>query len=398
MQQADILLGLFLSSTGRIPQRFKITPPENSTSGMLSKKSTLKISNAGSRIGVLQDNMLSFKSKGVQRVIGVTLACLGIAALALHFWPGETVPTLQAGFWSSEASDAMTASIVPPHDLDPNKIALGRKLFHDARLSHNGQISCANCHNLQTGGTDGRPRSIGINGTIGIINAPTVFNTGFNFSQFWDGRAATLEEQVDEPLQSPDEMGSTWEEIIDKLKSSPDYVRAFRQIYSKDIRREDIRDAISSFERSLATPNSRFDRYLRHEVNGLTPREEEGYRLFQSLGCSSCHQGVNLGGNMYQKLGVMAPYFEDRGHITKADLGRFNVTGDEHDRYMFNVPTLRNVALTAPYFHDGTAATLDSAVRMMARYQLGRKLSGDEVDLIVEFLKTLTGELDGKPL
>jgi len=342
--------------------------------------------------------MLSFKSRGVQRVVGATLACAGIAALLLHFWPTRAVPTLQASFLSVEASDALTAPIVLPHDLEPTKVALGRKLFHDTRLSRNDQISCASCHNLQTGGADGRPRSIGINGSVGIINAPTVFNTAFNFSQFWDGRAATLEEQVDEPVQRPDEMGSNWEDVVRTLKRSPDYVQAFRQIYADEIRREYIGDAIASFERSLVTPNSRFDRYLRHEVNGLTPREEEGYRLFQSLGCSSCHQGINLGGNMYQKVGVMAPYFEDRGHITKADLGRFNVTGEEQDRYMFKVPTLRNVALTAPYFHDGTAATLDSAVRMMARYQLGRKLSQDEVDLIVDFLKTLTGELDGKPL
>jgi cytochrome c peroxidase len=342
--------------------------------------------------------MLSLKSKGVQHVIGATLACAGIVALSIHFWPAGTAPITQTRFRSVEASDALTVPIVFPSDLEPSKVALGRKLFHDPRLSHNDQISCASCHNLQTGGADGRPRAIGINGRVGTINTPTVFNSGFNFSQFWDGRAATLEELVDDPVQSPDEMGSSWEEIIDKLKSSPGYVQDFRRIYSDDVRRKYIKDAIAGFVRSLVTPNSRFDRYLRHESNGLTPREEEGFRLFQSMGCSSCHQGINLGGNMYQKLGVMAPYFEDRGHIAKSDFGRFNVTGDEHDRYMFKVPTLRNVALTAPYFHDGTAATLDSAVRMMAKYQLGRKLSDDEVELIVEFLKSLTGELDGKPL
>jgi len=210
--------------------------------------------------------------------------------------------------------------------------------------------------------------------------------------------AATLEDQIDDPVQVQNEMGSNWEEIIGKLKRSPAYVLAFREIYAGDIRRENIEDSIAVLERSLATPNSRFDRYLRHEAHALPSREEEGYHLFQSLGCASCHQGKNLGGNMYQKLGVMAPYFEDRGHITKADLCRFNVTGDESDRHMFKVPALRNVALTPPYFHDGTAATLDDAVRMMARYQLGRKLSAGEGELIVEFLKTLTGDLDGRPL
>ena len=158
-----------------------------------------------------------------------------------------------------------------------------------------------------------------------------------------------------------------------------------------------VRDALATFERSSSTPNSRFDRYSRHDSGVLTAREQEGYKLFKSFGCASCHQGVSVGGNMYQKLGVMAPYFTDRGHITKADWGRFNVTGDERDMYMFKVPSLRNVELTAPYFHDGSAATLEDAVRMMAEY-LGRHLTDQEVELIVEFLKTLTGELDGKPL
>src|SRR6202044_851605 len=142
-------------------------------------------------------------------------------------------------------------------------------------------------------------------------------------------------------------------------------------------------------------PDSRFDRYLRHETRSLTGDEERGYALFTSFGCASCHQGQNMGGNMYQKLGVLAPYFADRGHITAADRGRFNVTGDPQDMYMFKVPSLRNVALTAPYFHDGSAATLPDAVRVMAKYQLGRPLMEQEVELIVEFLKTLTGKWNG---
>jgi cytochrome c peroxidase len=193
-------------------------------------------------------------------------------------------------------------------------------------------------------------------------------------------------------------MGSSWNEVVDKLKQSPDYVQAFRQIYADDVQVEHIKNSIAVFERSLATPNSRFDRYLRHDDTALTSREKQGYELFKTLGCVSCHQGMNMGGNMYQKLGVMAPYFTDRGHITKADDGRFNVTGDPDDMHMFKVPTLRNVALTGPYFHDGNAKTLDDAVRMMGKYQLGREVSNDEVGLIVEFLKTLAGELNGKPL
>ena len=154
----------------------------------------------------------------------------------------------------------------------------------------------------------------------------------------------------------------------------------------------------SKFERSLSTPNSRFDRYLRHQASAITRWELQGYTLFKSFGCASCHQGVNIGGNMYQKLGVMAPYFTDRGNIGSADRGRFNITGDPRDMYMFKVPGLRNVALTPPYFHDGSAVTLADAVRIMAKYQLGRRLTDQEVELIVEFLKTLTGELNGRPL
>jgi cytochrome c peroxidase len=326
------------------------------------------------------------------------LSCAVIAALSLHFWPRDTAQAT-APISSYSVSSLEPISPIPPHlDLDPRKVDLGRKLFHDVRLSHNDSISCASCHNLATGGTDRMARSIGINGAIGVINAPTVLNSGFNFSQFWDGRAETLEMQIEGPVQEQSEMGSTWGEVIHKLNRSQEYVDAFRQIYSDGIQQERIKDTIAVFERSLYTPNSRFDRYLRNDHAALTSREEEGYRLFKTLGCASCHQGVNIGGNMYQKLGVMAPYFSDRGHIRKADFGRFNVTGDEKDRYMFKVPTLRNIALTPPYFHDGSAATLGDAVRMMGKYQLGRKLTSEEIALIVEFLKTLTGELNGKPL
>src|SRR5579863_3389103 len=328
---------------------------------------------------------------------GGSIVCVvGISIFSLHFWgPGETSSkenTPSAVVQSNEPIQPIQA--LP--DLDPRKVALGRKLFHDTRLSHNNQLSCASCHNLKTGGTDHQVRSTGINGAAGLINAPTVLNSGFNFSQFWDGRAPTLEKQVDGPLQSEIEMGSTWPEVIEKLKRSREYVQAFRQIYGDEIQGDQVRDSIAEFERSLSTPNSRFDRYLRHQPGALTSREEEGYKLFKSFGCASCHQGVNVGGNMYQKLGVMAPYFTDRGHITKADQGRFNVTGDQRDMYMFKVPSLRNVELTPPYFHDGSAETLADAVRMMAKYQLGRHLTDQEVESIVEFLKTLTGELNGK--
>jgi cytochrome c peroxidase len=330
--------------------------------------------------------------------VGSIVVCFTIAAVTMHYWPSGDTQALAATTFEPIQSDEPIQPIQARTDLDPGKIALGQKLFADPRLSHDDTVSCSTCHNLKTGGTDRKARSIGIHGAAGVINAPTVFNSGLNFNQFWDGRADTLEKQIDEPVQLKTEMGSTWPEVVGKLKSSSEYVQAFRQIYRDGIQSDYVKDAIAEFERSLTTPNSRFDRYLRHDTTALTTREQQGYQLFKSLGCTSCHQGMNVGGNMYQKVGVMAPYFKDRGHVTRADLGRFNVTGDPRDMYMFKVPSLRNVALTPPYFHDGSAATLPDAVRMMAKYQLGRQLTDQEVELIVEFLKTLTGELNGQPL
>jgi cytochrome c peroxidase len=338
------------------------------------------------------------KGGQIRWLFGGIFAVIAISIVLIHFSrPGGTLPLEAVRSPRFESHEPIQPIEARP-DLDPRKIELGRKLFHNPQLSHNNQVSCASCHNLQTGGTDRKARSIGIDGALGIINAPTVLNSGFNFSQFWDGREPTLEKQIDEPLQSKIEMGSTWPEVIAKLKSAPEYVQAFRRIYGSDIQSDHVRDSVAEFERSLSTPNSRFDRYLRGETHALTAWERQGYLLFKSFGCASCHQGMNVGGNMYQKLGVMAPYFADRGHITKADRGCFNVTGDPQDMYMFKVPSLRNVELTPPYFHDGSAATLPDAVRMMAKYQLGRHLTDQEVDSIVEFLKTLTGELNGKPL
>lgn len=344
---------------------------------------------------------LSFSRVSRLRLLGwsgILVCCIAGAFGLRHFWAQSEPASNQPAARAIISSNEPIQPIEPLSGLDARKVELGKKLFHDPRLSHDNRLACANCHNLKTGGTDHKARSTGINGAVGVINAPTVLNSAFNFSQFWDGRAGTLEMQIDGPLQSSIEMGSSWAEVIQKLRLSQDYVTDFHQIYGNDIDSDNVKDSIAEFERSLTTPNSRFDRYLRHEPGVLTAREQEGYDLFKSFGCASCHQGVNVGGNMYQKLGVMAPYFTDRGHITKADLGRFNVTGDPHDMYMFKVPSLRNVELTAPYFHDGSADTLADAVRMMAKYQLGRHLTDNEVDLIVEFLKTLTGELNGKPL
>ena len=281
---------------------------------------------------------------------------------------------------------------------DVRKVALGKKLFHDPRLSGDDSVSCSTCHRLDRAGVDHRRRSLGIRGIEGEVNAPTVFNSGLNFAQFWDGRAKTLEEQVDGPVQSATEMGSTWDRVLGKLRADPAYVAAFKALYPEGMARETVKNAIAEFERSLLTPRSRFDRHLGGDAAALTTGEKAGYLKFKSYGCISCHQGVNIGANLFQRMGIIGDYFADRGNITKADLGRFNVTGQEADRHVFKVPSLRNVAVTAPYFHDGSAATLEEAVAVMARYQLGRPLPPQDLAEIVAFLGTLTGEFEGKSL
>jgi len=282
--------------------------------------------------------------------------------------------------------------------LDPAKVALGERLFSDRRLSADDTVACANCHGLDSAGVDKLPRSFGIGGRQGTVNAPTVYNSAFNFRQFWDGRAATLEEQVAGPVHNPLEMGSNWAEVAAKLKADPAYRAAFEGLYPGGVDGASIADAIAIFERSLVTP-SRFDRYLRGDDGALSEGEKQGYRLFKSYGCTACHQGVNVGGNMYQRFGLFGDYFADRGgDLTQADLGRFNVTGDENDRFRFKVPGLRNVARTAPYFHDGSVSDLGEAVRIMAHYQLGRALPEPDVAHIVQFLQSLTGRYQDRDL
>ena len=277
-------------------------------------------------------------------------------------------------------------------DVDTEKVALGRALFLDPRLSRDDTVSCASCHDLATGGDDGRKVSVGIEGATGSINSPTVFNTAFNFKQFWDGRASTLEQQIDDPVQSPKEMGSLWPEIVSKLYEDQRYPEQFRAIYPDGISRNSIRNAIAEFMRSLTTPNSRFDQWLKGDDGALSALEKHGYALFKYYGCASCHQGANVGGNMFQVFGVLNEYFKKRGNITDADLGRFNVTGNPADRHAFKVPSLRMAVHTAPYLHDGSASTLREAVDAMFEFQLGREAPDEDKEAIVAFIKTLAGE------
>ncbi len=278
------------------------------------------------------------------------------------------------------------------HGEDPDKVALGERQFHDPRLSADNSISCASCHNLASGGTDHRARSIGIGGRIGPIKAPTVYNSRFNLAQFWDGRATTLEQQVDGPLNNPLEMGSSLPQVVEKLRKIPEVVQQYSAIYPDGLTADNLRDAIACFERSLVTSDAPFDRWLRGDKNAIGQAELEGYRLFKRYGCISCHQGINVGGNMYGYMGAMGNYFANRGgDISKADLGRYNVTGREEDRFLFKVPGLRLAAINPPYFHDGSASTLTEAVKIMGRFQLGREIPAEDIERIIRFLHSLVG-------
>lgn len=327
----------------------------------------------------------------MQRLVAIFIFAWIVMAGVEHRVEGEVK---QAAVTREEPIQPIPLHIV----LDERKVVLGHKLFEDVRLSKGNTLSCSTCHHLETNGTDNKVRSIGLGGAEGAINTPTVFNAGFNFRQFWDGRALNLEEQIDGPLHHPKEMGSNWVEVIGKLKRNPAYVAAFNAIYPPGIAEQTVKDAIAVFIRSLYTPNSRFDRYLRLENDAITAEEKEGYRLFKAVGCIACHQGIGIGGNMFQVFGVMRNYFADRGNVTEADYGRYNLTGRDRDRHVFKVPSLRNVEVTPPYLHDGSVNELEAIVDVMAKYQLGRKLNRKQVILITKFLKTLTGEYKGKRL
>lgn len=271
---------------------------------------------------------------------------------------------------------------------NPALVELGKKLFFDTRLSKSGFISCNSCHNLSMGGSDNLKTSIGHNWSKGPINAPTVLNSSLNLAQFWDGRAADLKEQAGGPIANPGEMASSHALSVHILQSIPGYVEEFKKVFGSDkVDIDKVTKAIAAFEETLVTPNSRFDQYLKGNKKAITSQELAGYKLFKESGCVACHNGPALGGNSFQKMGIVEPYKSTTGGD-----GRSAVTGKDADRFNYKVPTLRNVELTYPYFHDGEAATLKEAVDIMGRLQLGRKFSEDENAKIVAFLNTLTGD------
>jgi cytochrome c peroxidase len=332
-------------------------------------------------------------------------ACRIFAVLSL-IWALGTVPS---GGQAPQVPVSSTAETVPevqepivPLPLtpaaDPARVALGARLFQDVRLSGRNTMACTTCHQLARGGADGLPQAKTADGTLNRRNALSIFNVAFNIAYHWDGVAPTLEAQAERVLLSPAVMDTTWPKLLAKLRADPDYTAAFTAIYPDGLTKANVLNAIATYERSLITPNARFDAYLRGERQALSAEEVQGYQLFKAYGCVACHQGVNVGGNMFQKFGIFPDMMKPTHPGKAADLGRFLVTGVARDRGVFRVPSLRNVALTAPYFHDGRAQTLESAVDTMARVQLGRMLTREEIGLIVQFLHTLTGEYQGLSL
>lgn len=290
---------------------------------------------------------------------------------------------------SSPALAAEPVQPIEPYQASNQaKVELGKKLYFDPRLSKSGFISCNSCHNLSMGGTDNMPTSIGHNWALGPINAPTVLNSSLNLAQFWDGRAKDLQEQAGGPIANPNEMGFSHSLAVNVLETIPGYKHAFQQVYTRTpINIDQVTDAIAAFEETLVTPNAPFDRFLKGDQSAISADAKAGYARFKSVGCTACHNGQALGGNSFQKMGLVKPYKTDN-----AAAGLSAVTGKEIDRFKFKVPTLRNVELTYPYFHDGAVWSLEEAVDVMAELQLGQQLKQQEIGEIVAFLKTLTGD------
>lgn len=293
------------------------------------------------------------------------------------------------------------APVPTDNPMTPAKIELGKQLYFDPRLSRTGTVSCNSCHNVMAGGDDARPTSVGIEGQLGERSAPTVWNSAFLSVQFWDGRAPTLEEQAKGPITNPVEMGMPKHDLaVQRIKSIPGYGQAFQQVFGgqNPVNLDNIVKAIASYERTLITPNSAFDRYAKGDQNALNASAQRGLKLVQEVGCTSCHSGPNFAGpqlpvgqGFYMKFPRFPNEYVQKYDLT-ADLGRFNVTKKEEDRNVWRVAPWRNIALTAPYFHNGSVPTLDEAVRVMAKSQLDKTLTDQQVADIVTFLNSLTGQ------
>ena len=305
------------------------------------------------------------------------LVCLGLLLFGSGAPAQGPEPSISA---PSPPADSEPITPIPPAPAaDPLKLALGERLFADPILSHDGKRACTSCHDVHTNGASANRHDLTPDGSEVQFNTPTIFNAALNFRLNWEGNIRTLEAQLETTLNSPDRMGSSIEEVVGKLNAAPGIAQQFSRAYGHRADRASLLDAIATYERSLVTPGSRFDRWLEGDAAALSPEEQNGYRLFKSLGCVSCHQGRNVGGNLFQRHGIFHPLASPKPEILR-------------------VPSLRNVATTPPYFHDGSAPTLGKAVRRMAAAQLDQTLSNEQVEAIVAFLQTLTGNYRGAPV
>jgi len=283
-------------------------------------------------------------------------------------------------------------------ELDPTRVALGERLFNDRQLSDDGNSACGDCHILDQGGDNGRTVDIDPAGGNNPLNTPTVFNVAYNASYGWLGQHSTLEAQANADLTTRSHNNLPWPAILGHLRSTAGYPQQFNAIYPDGITRANVLDALTSFERSLITPNAPFDRWLRGDPDAISDDALEGYQQFKNLGCISCHQGVNIGGNLFQRIGIFGDFFAGKDELSEADQGRRRITGRQRDLQVFRVPSLRNVAVTPPYFHDGRTDSLSEAIKLVGRFQLNRQLSPEDIDKLESFLHSLTGEFRGRPL
>ncbi|UNU72806.1 cytochrome-c peroxidase [Moraxella nasovis] len=343
------------------------------------------------------------KNTGLSLVgISALLAVLGVVFLGMltltefastpsqNTTSSDNAPNVPVESLVSTRPDEPIKPIALAHVDNPAMVELGKKLWFDTRLSKSGGMSCNSCHNLAMGGTDNMTTSIGHKWAEGPINSPTVLNSGLAIAQFWDGRAKTLQEQAGGPIENPLEMASSHEYVVQVLNSIPAYKQEFQRAFDDhqgSITIEQVTQALASFEDTLVTPNSRFDKWLAGDDNAINEQELRGYQTFKQSGCVACHNGELLGGGSFQKFGVFEQY------TTKnLSQGRFAVTGKPEDKMLFKVPTLRNIELTYPYFHDGQVNSLEEAVRIMGKIQLNKEFTNEETADIVAFLKTLTGD------
>lgn len=293
---------------------------------------------------------------------------------------------------SCQLMAAQSVSSIPvpaPQLTEREKIELGKTLFQDPLFAKNLSTSCASCHQLKNSGVDNLTRYLTINKTQGSVNTPSVFNASLNFRQFWNGRAKTIADAIDDHVKDETIFANNWPDIVHKIGANSLYASSFKKIYANGVTKDNINNALTVYIENLVTPNSAFDRYLKGDKTALSNEELKGYRLFRKYGCVSCHQGPNMGGNLFQRLGIYKNYFADKGTNGKADLGLYNVTGKEEDKYVFKVPSLRNIALTGPYLHDGSVKTLPEMIQIMGIYQAGQPIRNEDANAIAQFLQSL---------